>query len=118
MRALVRDHLQVATCVGFGPLSALDRAGLQRRAQLRGVPADHLQRQRRASSWRFPATPTRSEVVKEAQARGDLDGLAQRGRRALRVDIGADPTAGLTALKDAIEQVLHYTTGYRAATWR
>jgi transaldolase / glucose-6-phosphate isomerase len=47
-------------------------------------------------------------TVKEAQARGDFDVLAQRGRRALRIDVGADATAGLATLRDAVARVLQY----------
>ncbi len=45
-------------------------------------------------------------VVKAAQARGDFDVLAERGRRALRVHISGDLEAGLEALGGAIEQAL------------
>jgi hypothetical protein len=34
------------------------------------------------------------------------DVLAANGRRALRVDLGADATAGLAALRDTIDRVL------------
>jgi transaldolase/glucose-6-phosphate isomerase len=45
-------------------------------------------------------------IVKAAQARGDFQVLAERNRRALRVHLGADLGAGLTALQNAIEQAL------------
>jgi transaldolase / glucose-6-phosphate isomerase len=45
-------------------------------------------------------------VVKAAQARGDFEVLAERGRRALRVHLGADVEAGLRALEDAVRQAL------------
>jgi transaldolase/glucose-6-phosphate isomerase len=41
-------------------------------------------------------------VVKAAQARGDFDVLAERGRRALRVHITGDLEAGLQTLAAAI----------------
>ena len=37
-------------------------------------------------------------VVKAAQARGDFQVLAERGRRALRVHLGPDVNAGLEQL--------------------
>jgi len=43
-------------------------------------------------------------IVKAAQARGDLEVLAARGRRALRAHLGADVAAGLRALGQAMEQ--------------
>ena len=45
-------------------------------------------------------------VVEAAQARGDLGVLAERGRRALRVHLGADVAAGLRRLEAAIERAL------------
>ena len=41
-------------------------------------------------------------TLRDAQALGDLQVLKRRGRRALRVHLGADIDAGLTALADAI----------------
>jgi len=45
-------------------------------------------------------------VVKAAQARGDLDVLAERDRRVLRIHLGPHVAAGLTSLKDAVRQAL------------
>jgi transaldolase/glucose-6-phosphate isomerase len=44
-------------------------------------------------------------VVKAAQARGDFEVLAERGRRALRVHLGSDVSAGLMKLQTAIAEV-------------
>ena len=41
-------------------------------------------------------------VVKAAQARGDFEVLAERGRRALRVHLKGDTASGLAALETAI----------------
>jgi len=45
-------------------------------------------------------------VVKAAQARGDAEVLAERGRRVVRVHLGGHVSAGLTALKEAVRQAL------------
>ena len=45
-------------------------------------------------------------VVKAAQARGDFQVLAERGRRALRVHLGKDLKAGLATLQSAIQKAL------------
>jgi transaldolase/glucose-6-phosphate isomerase len=45
-------------------------------------------------------------VVKAAQARGDFDVLAERGRRVLRIHLGPDVAAGLATLTDAVRQAL------------
>jgi hypothetical protein len=53
-----------------------------------------------------PGHPYTFGVVKAAQARGDFDVLAQRGRRVLRVHLGSDVAAGTEALKAAVRQAL------------
>jgi hypothetical protein len=45
-------------------------------------------------------------IVKAAQARGDFAVLNERGRRALRVHLGADVDDGLRRLGSAIKAVL------------
>ena len=45
-------------------------------------------------------------VVKAAQARGDFAVLAERGRRALRVHIGADVAAGVQHLCDLLDRLV------------
>jgi transaldolase / glucose-6-phosphate isomerase len=45
-------------------------------------------------------------VVKAAQARGDFQVLADRGRRALRIHLGKDVAAGLAKLEQAVRQAL------------
>jgi hypothetical protein len=46
-------------------------------------------------------------VVIDAQAAGDLAVLESRGRRALRVHLGADVAAGLKTLAAAVDQALN-----------
>jgi transaldolase/glucose-6-phosphate isomerase len=45
-------------------------------------------------------------VVKAAQARGDFQVLAERGRRALRVHLGKDLASGLAQFASAFQQGL------------
>ena len=45
-------------------------------------------------------------VVKAAQARGDFQVLAERGRRALRVHLGSNLKAGLASLEAAVQKAL------------
>jgi len=46
------------------------------------------------------------QAYKAAQARGDFQVLADRGRRVLRVHLGKDVGAGLSVLRKAIDQAL------------
>ena len=45
-------------------------------------------------------------AVKAAQARGDLLVLVERGRRALRVHLGADVADGLRTLRSAVDRAI------------
>jgi transaldolase/glucose-6-phosphate isomerase len=45
-------------------------------------------------------------LVEQAQAKGDLGVLEERGRRVIRVNLGADVEAGLGRLADAIDRSL------------
>ncbi|MBA3844253.1 MAG: bifunctional transaldolase/phosoglucose isomerase [Actinobacteria bacterium] len=116
IRVLVRDHLRVATCVGFGPrfqhsTGQAYKGGPNSGVLLQITCADTVELPVPGHAYTFG-------VVKEAQARGDFDVLAKRGRRALRIDVGADPSAGLAALRNSIGQVLHSITGTRAGKRR
>ncbi|PZR66078.1 MAG: transaldolase [Solirubrobacterales bacterium] len=104
IRVLIRDRLGVATCVGFGP-----RFQHSTGQAYKGGPNSGVFLQLTCHDSVELAVPGHSYTfgtVKEAQARADFDVLAQRERRALRVHLALDPTDGLRALKDTIEQVL------------
>jgi hypothetical protein len=45
-------------------------------------------------------------IVKSAQARGDFEVFAARGRRLLRVHLGTDVLAGLERLKTLVSEAL------------
>ena len=85
-------------------LPAFDRAGLQGRAEQRRVPADHPRTD--AEDVPVPGQAYSFGVVKAAQARGDFDVLAERGRRLLRVHLPRDVDAGLQTLARALEEAL------------
>lgn len=54
----------------------------------------------------FPGQKLSFGVAIDAQAGGDLAVLESRGRRALRVHLGADVAAGLKTLAAAVDQAL------------
>jgi len=99
MRARIRDRIHAATCVGFGP-----RFQHSTGQAYKGGPNSGVFLQITCDDSADIDVPGHSYsfgVVKAAQARGDLDVLVERGRRALRVHLG-DVDAGLTALARAI----------------
>jgi transaldolase / glucose-6-phosphate isomerase len=104
MRHAVRDKKHVATCLGFGPrfLHSTGQAykGGPNTGVFLQITCDD------AADIPVPQQKYTFGVVKAAQARGDFQVLAERGRRALRVHLGEDLEAGLAQLKKAIDQAL------------
>jgi transaldolase/glucose-6-phosphate isomerase len=104
MRRHIRDHKQVATCVGFGPrfLHSTGQA-------YKGGPSSGVFLQITcddAIELPVPGQRYTFGVVKAAQARGDFQVLADRQRRALRVHLGKDVPAGLATLQTALAEAL------------
>jgi transaldolase/glucose-6-phosphate isomerase len=103
IQALVRDTRRVATCVGFGP-----RFQHSTGQAYKGGPDTGVFLQITCDdSVTLPVPGHRYTfgVVKEAQARSDLDVLAERGRRVLRLHVGADVGAGLERLCAAVARL-------------
>jgi len=95
---------RVATCVEFGPrfLHSTGQA-------YKGGPNSGVFLQITCDDAVDVAVPGRKftfGVVKAAQARGDLEVLTERGRRALRAHVGADVAAGLRTLQTAVMAAL------------
>ncbi len=103
MRTAIRDNTYAATCLGYGPRFQHSTGQAYKGGPNSGVflqltcddPAD----------IEVPGHSYSFGVVKAAQARGDLEVLAERGRRALRVHL-KDVEAGLAELARSIEAAL------------
>jgi transaldolase/glucose-6-phosphate isomerase len=104
IRHLVRDKKGVATCLGFGPrfLHSTGQAykGGPNSGVFLQITCDD------AVELPVPGQKFTFGVVKAAQARGDFQVLADRGRRALRVHLGKDVKAGLATLTAAVQKGL------------
>ena len=104
LRLAVRDTKKLATCLGFGPRFLHSTGQAYKGGPNSGVflqitcsdPAD----------LQVPGAKYTFSVVKAAQARGDFDVLADRGRRALRVHLAGGVEKGLPTLAAALEQAL------------
>jgi transaldolase / glucose-6-phosphate isomerase len=103
LRRLVRDHRRVATCLGFGPRFLHSTGQVYKGGPPSGVflqiTADN------DADLSIPGHAASFGVVKAAQARGDLQVLAERKRRLLRAHLGADLDAGLDALDAAFDEL-------------
>jgi transaldolase/glucose-6-phosphate isomerase len=104
MRTAIRDRYKVATCLGFGPrfLHSTGQAykGGPNSGVIMQITCDA------AADLPVPGQTYTFAVVKAAQARGDLEVLMERGRRALRVHLGSDVAQGLKTLRAAVEQAI------------
>jgi hypothetical protein len=58
------------------------------------------------ADFQVPGEPYTFSVLKHAQAIGDFRALAARGRRAIRIDLGADTNASLEFLRRVFEAAL------------
>jgi transaldolase/glucose-6-phosphate isomerase len=103
IRHAVRDKKHVATCLGFGPrfLHSTGQAykGGPNSGVFLQVTCDD------ALDVPVPQQRYTFGVVKAAQARGDFQVLADRGRRALRVHVH-DVDSGLATLAAAVQKAL------------
>jgi transaldolase/glucose-6-phosphate isomerase len=103
VRHPVRNQKRVATCLGFGPrfLHSTGQAykGGPNNGVFLQVTCDD------AIDLPVPGQKYTFGIVKAAQARGDFEVLAERGRRALRVHL-SDVRNGLTKLQAAITVAL------------
>ena len=104
IRHAVRDKKHVATCLGFGPrfLHSTGQAykGGPNSGVFLQITCDD------AIELPVPEQKYTFGVVKAAQARGDFQVLAERGRRALRVHLGRDVNTGLATLAAAVQEAL------------
>jgi len=104
LRHALRDQKRVATCLEFGPrfLHSTGQAykGGPNSGVILQVTCDD------AADLPVPGQKYTFGVVKAAQARGDFQVLAERGRRALRVHLGKDLASGLATLSTAFRQAL------------
>ncbi|HEV2365692.1 MAG TPA: bifunctional transaldolase/phosoglucose isomerase [Caulobacteraceae bacterium] len=104
LQGRIRDRRHAATALGFGPSFQHSTGQAYKGGPNTGVflqitaePAHDLPIPGRRASF---------GVIEAAQARGDLEVLAERGRRALRVHLGDDIEGGLERLEQAVDRAL------------
>lgn len=104
LRTAVRDAKKVATCLGFGPRFLHSTGQAYKGGPNSGVFLQITCDDK--TDLQVPGQKYTFGVVKAAQARGDFAVLAERGRRALRVHLGKNLSAGLKVLNKAVVQAL------------
>ncbi len=102
VRAAVRSSARVATTVGFGPRYLHSTGQLHKGGPDTGVflllTADDA-----GPDLVVPGRRLGFDALARAQAIGDHEALVARGRRVLRVHLGADVGGGLSALRRALQ---------------
>jgi len=110
IRHAIRDQKHVATCLGFGPrfLHSTGQAykGGPNTGVFLQITCDDV------FDLRVPGQKYTFGLVKAAQALGDFQVLAERGRRVLRVHLGANVQAGLATLQEVMGQALGPRPGF------
>ena len=101
IRTAIRDRFKVATTTGYGPRFLHSTGQLHK-----GGPDSGVFIQITATPGRdikIPGEPFSFGLLMQAQALGDFQSLAQRKRRAIRFDVGANPAAGLNQLLNVVQ---------------
>ena len=102
IRLHLRNALRVATTTGYGPRFLHSTGQLHKGGGDNGVflqiTADNH------TDVPLPGEVFSFGILKQAQALGDFQSLASRGRRAIRVHLGNEIVAGLTALGQIVRQ--------------
>jgi transaldolase/glucose-6-phosphate isomerase len=104
IRTHLRDATRCATTTGYGPrflhsTGQLHKGGPDSGVFIQVTAAD-------ARDVEIPGEPFTFSTLKQAQALGDFRSLSTRGRRAVRVEIGSDVTAGLRRLFEIIREAV------------
>ncbi|HXK33395.1 MAG TPA: hypothetical protein VNM91_05185, partial [Dehalococcoidia bacterium] len=104
IRALVRDAKGVATTLGYGPrflhsTGQLHKGGPPAGAFLQITADDVL-------DVAVPGRPYTFGQLKRAQALGDFESLAARGRPIVRLHLGADIEEGVERVRDTVRHLL------------
>ena len=103
LRVKLRDATRCATTAGYGPRYLHSTGQLHK-----GGPANGLFIQLTASNQQdvpIAGEAFSFEVLKNAQALGDLRSLESSGRRVLRIDLGTNAAAGLEELSELFNEV-------------
>jgi transaldolase/glucose-6-phosphate isomerase len=103
IRRGVRDQKRVATCLGFGPRFLHSTGQAYKGGPNSGVFLQITSDD--AVDLPVPSQKYTFGIVKAAQARGDFQVLAERGRRALRVHL-KEVEKGLGSLEEAVQKAL------------
>lgn len=107
LRVAVRDRLQIATTLGYGPRYLHSTGQLHKGGPGRGLFIFITARSETGDA--IPGEKYGFGTLEHAQALGDLGALRQRGYRAIHVELGDETDAALDELVAAIVDKSHLT---------
>ncbi len=112
VRIAVRDEKKVATTSGYGPRFLHSTGQLHKGGPDSGVFVQITSED--INDIEIPGEKFTFGVLKQAQALGDFESLAAKGRRAIRVDLGRDVEKGLRRLLALIKEAVSQATAAEA----
>jgi transaldolase/glucose-6-phosphate isomerase len=103
IRTSIRDAVRCATTTGYGPrflhsTGQLHKGGPDSGVFIQLTAPDKI-------DFPVPGEPYTFSILKDAQALGDFQSLQAHGRRAIRVDLGADVLVGLRRLQEMLSDL-------------
>ncbi|HEX8774880.1 MAG TPA: bifunctional transaldolase/phosoglucose isomerase [Pyrinomonadaceae bacterium] len=104
IRTHLRDATHAATTTGYGPRFLHSTGQLHKGGPDTGVFIQVTAQDK--VDLPIPGQTYTFSTLKQAQALGDFHSLSSRGRRAIRVELGADTLAGLKRLHDLIVEAV------------
>jgi transaldolase / glucose-6-phosphate isomerase len=116
VRIAVRDEKKVATTSGYGPRFLHSTGQLHKGGPDTGVFLQITSED--INDIEIPGEKFTFGVLKQAQALGDFESLAARGRRAIRVDLGRDVEKGLRRLLALIKEAVSQASAAEASVRR
>ena len=110
IRQRIRDHYQVASCLGYGPRYLHSTGQAYKGGPNSGVflilTRDPMQ------DLPIPERRISFGGVQTAQAMADSEVLGLRGRRVVRLNLGTDPVAGLQQLLQMLDAAFSFATSH------
>jgi transaldolase/glucose-6-phosphate isomerase len=113
LRISLRDGVGCATTTGYGPRFLHSTGQLHKGGPDSGVFIQLTAPDK--TDLEVPGAPYTFSILKQAQAQGDFQSLVSHGRRAIRVDLGADVLAGLSRLEQLTQNALSRNPGAGAS---
>ncbi|HEX2949474.1 MAG TPA: transaldolase, partial [Armatimonadota bacterium] len=113
LQSSLRDYSHLATTMGYGPRYLHSTGQFHKGGPKIGMFLLLTADTRKDIA--IPGQPYSFRTLRQAQALGDFQALRQHGQQVLRLDLGQDAHAGLTALQQIIQNIVAESRRGKAA---